>query len=145
MFVYDHHLRVRYAETDQMSYVYYGNYAMYYDIARTEALRSLGISYKELEDNGVMLPVLENYSKYIKPAKYDDVLLIKVILKELPGIKIRFEYELYREENILINKGFSTLVFVDMETGRPMKAPESVIERFMQNFNVEASEEENNL
>ena len=82
MFVHEQKIRVRYAETDQMGYVYYGNYAAYYEVARTEMLRQTGFSYKELEELGVMMPVLEMNIKYIQPAKYDELLTIKVIIKE---------------------------------------------------------------
>ena len=87
-------LRVRYSETDQMGYVYYGNYAQYFEVARVEALRSLGITYKELEEEGILLPVLEFTIRYIKPAYYDDQLTIKVRIPVLPKARIFFEYEL---------------------------------------------------
>ena len=81
-----------------MGFVYYGNYAMYYEVARVEALRALGISYKVLEENGVMMPVLENWSKYIRPAKYDDLLTVRLLLKKIPEMRITFEYEVFNEE-----------------------------------------------
>jgi acyl-CoA thioester hydrolase len=124
MFIAESFIRVRYAETDQMGYVYYGNYASYYEVARTEALRKLGISYKSLEEQeGVMLPVLENYTKYLKPALYDDLLRIVVKIPERPGVRIRFEYEVYNEENTLLNIGHTVLVFVKKEGGRPCPIP----------------------
>jgi acyl-CoA thioester hydrolase len=112
-------LRVRYAETDQMGYVYYGNYATYFEVARVETFRHVGFSYKEMEDQGIMMPVLEYKTKYIKPAKYDDLLTIKIFIKEKPGIRIRFEYEVYNEEGILLNVSETTLVFVSKVTGKP--------------------------
>ena len=124
--MYDHEIkiRVRYGETDQMGYVYYGNYAMYYEVARVESLRSLGFAYKDLEADGIMLPVLENHSYYIAAAKYDDLLTIKIIVPEKPGVKIGFRYEITNENDILINKGSTILAFVNMKTGKPCRPPE---------------------
>ena len=121
-------IRVRYAETDKMGFVYYGNYAAYYEVARVEALRSLGLTYRSMEESGIILPVLENYSKYILPALYDDLLNIVVMIRELPGTRIKFEYELYNQDNKLINLGYTTLVFVDLKTGRPMDIPAFILE-----------------
>lgn len=121
-------LRVRYSETDQMGYVYYGNYAQFFEVGRVEAMRGLGMSYRDLEEQGIMLPVLDYKTKYIKPAKYDDLLTIKTIIRELPEVRIRFEYEVYNEKEELLNKGETTLVFIDMKTNRPRRAPEPMIE-----------------
>lgn len=126
MYQFETSIRVRYAETDQMGYVYYGNYATYYEVTRVEALRSLGISYKILEENGILMPVLENWSKYIRPAKYDDLLTIKLILKEMPAMRITFEYEVYNEDKKLINLGSTTLVFLDKSSGKPILVPDVV-------------------
>jgi len=120
-------IRVRYAETDQMGYVYYGNYATYYEVARVESLRIIGFSYKLLEEQGVMMPVVENKSKYIRPAKYDDLLTIKVYIKELPSERITFEYEIYNEQEKLINLGETILAFVNIRSRRSCKAPESIM------------------
>ncbi|MFZ2906260.1 MAG: thioesterase family protein [Cyclobacteriaceae bacterium] len=117
-------VRVRYGETDQMAYVYYGNYAMYYEVARVESLRKLGVTYKELEDNGVMMPVLENHSTFLAPGRYDELLRIVVSMREMPTVRIKFEYEIFNEQNKLINKGETLLAFVDMKTGRPCRPPE---------------------
>ncbi|MBL6446991.1 acyl-CoA thioesterase [Fulvivirga sp. 29W222] len=124
MFEQTTQVRVRYAETDQMGYVYYGNYAAYYEVARVESLRSLGLSYKELEDQGIMMPVLENKSKYLAPAKYDELLTIKTTIKKKPAVRIQFDYEIYNESDKLIHIGETLLVFVDMKTGRPCIMPE---------------------
>lgn len=124
MFESEVQIRVRYAETDQMGYVYYGNYAAYYEVARTEVFRRLGIHYKEMEATGTMMPVLELKCKYIRPAKYDDLLTIKLFLKHKPnGSRIKFEYEVYNEEQTLLNVGETTMVFVDMKSGRPTAIP----------------------
>ena len=130
-------LRVRYAETDQMGYVYYGNYATYYEVARVECLRSLGFSYKIMEEQGIMMPVVENSSKYIRPAKYDDLLTIKIFVKEMPSKRITFEYEIYNEREKLINLGVTILAFVDMKNGRACDAPESIIALLKPFFNGE--------
>jgi len=124
--MYEHEIkiRVRYGETDQMGYVYYGNYAMYYEVARVESLRNLGFAYKDLEANGIMLPVLENHSYFMAAAKYDDLLTIKIIVPEKPGVKIGFSYEITNENDILINKGSTILAFVNMKTGKPCRPPE---------------------
>ncbi|MEP0711678.1 MAG: thioesterase family protein, partial [Algoriphagus sp.] len=104
MYIAKTQIRVRYAETDQMSYVYYGNYAMYFEVARVEAMRSIGFSYKEMEDEGVMMPVLESHFRYLRPGKYDELLTIKTSIPTLPGAKIRFEYEVYNEAEELITE-----------------------------------------
>ena len=112
-------IRVRYSETDQMGYVYYGNYASYYEVARVEMLRSLGTSYREMEENGIMMPVLELKCKYIKPAYYDEELTISVKISENPQTRIKFHYEIFNEKEELINIGETTLVFVDIKKNRP--------------------------
>ena len=134
MFSFKHHIRVRYAEIDQMGYVYYGNYATYYEEARTEMLRSTGVSYKELEDMGVMLPVTDLNCKFIKAAKYDDLVTINIYIREKPGIRIKFEYELFNEAGELLNTGYTQLVFVDMERGRPCKPPQVFVDKMAPYF-----------
>jgi acyl-CoA thioester hydrolase len=118
MFEYTTKLRVRYGETDQMGYMYYGNYAEFYEVARVEMLRSLGLSYKAMEESGVMMPVVELHCKYLKPAMYDEEISIKVIIKAMPRARMHFYYELYNEQNELINTGETLLVFVNMQTKR---------------------------
>lgn len=135
MFDFTTQIRVRYADTDQMGYVYYGNYATFFEIGRVEALRSVGISYKKLEEAGVMMPVLENYSKYIKPALYDDLLSLRVMVKEMPGTRIRFDYEITNEAGVLLHIGYTVLVFISAETKRVVAFPEEikkVLERFFE-------------
>ncbi|WP_312339071.1 thioesterase family protein [Sphingobacterium sp.] len=135
MFVFDHQIRVRYAETDQMGYVYYGNYAAFYEIARTEMLRSTGISYKELEEMGVMLPVTEMKTKYLKPGKYDDLITIQVTIRQKPAVRIIFEYELFNESGELLNQGETTLVFVNTEKNRPCMPPQVFLDKMSKYFN----------
>ncbi|HAA15255.1 MAG TPA: thioesterase [Cytophagales bacterium] len=123
MYSHDTQLRTRYSETDQMGYVYYGNYPAYYECGRVEAMRALGLSYAKLEESGVMMPVLESYSKYHKPGKYDEQLTIRTHIPQLPTARMRFEYEIFNEGQELIHSGWTMLTFVNMETGRPMRAP----------------------
>ena len=126
MYQFSVKLRVRYAETDQMGYCYYGNYAQYYEVARVETLKSLGISYKKLEDKGVLLPVSDFSIKYILPALYDQELTIRCTFKELTDYKIKFDYQTYNEESKLLNFGSTTLVFVDKETKKLVNCPKPI-------------------
>lgn len=135
MYSHSTKIRVRYGETDQMGYMYYGNYAQYYEVGRVEMLRSLGMSYSSMEADGIMMPVLELKCKYIKPALYDQEITVKTIVKELPGIRIFFEYELYNEKEELINLGSTTLVFVDMKKNKPTSPPENFMEKLSIFFN----------
>jgi len=121
--------RVRYGETDQMGVVYYGNYAQYFEMGRTEWLRKFGLSYKWMEDNGIMLPVVDLSVKYIKSATYDDVLTVVTQLKKITTIKIEFEYEIYNERKELLTKGATTLVFIDKETKKIVTAPEYLLKK----------------
>lgn len=124
-------LRVRYGETDQMGVVYHGNFAEYFEVARVEWLRAVGATYKEMEENGVMLPVVNLNINYKKPAKYDELLTIKTKLKNRPTVKIIFEYEVYDEAGDLISTAESTLVFVNMKTGKPIMCPEDLLEKMI--------------
>lgn len=133
MYISETSIRVRYAETDQMGYVYYGHYAMYYEVARVESLRQLGVTYKEIEDMGVMMPVLENHSRYLAPARYDDLLRIVTTLREKPGVRIKFEYDIYNSENTLIHQGETVLVFVNKATNKPCRQP-SAMEKVLEQF-----------
>jgi acyl-CoA thioester hydrolase len=135
MYISETSIRVRYGETDQMGYVYYGHYAMYYEVARVESLRQLGLTYREIEEMGVLMPVLENTSRYLAPARYDDLLRIVTTLREKPGVKIKFEYDIYNGENTLIHKGETVLVFINKATNRPCRQPpamQKVLERFFE-------------
>ncbi|MBL7887888.1 MAG: acyl-CoA thioesterase [Flavobacterium sp.] len=122
--------RVRYSETDQMGVVYHGNYAQYFEMGRVEWLRNMGISYRWMEDNGVMLPVVSLTMNYKKPARYDDLLTIKTKMVKLSSVKIEFDYEITNEKNELLTTGYSVLVFVDMKTGRPTAPPEYILNLF---------------
>jgi len=127
-------IRVRYSETDQMGYVYYGNYASYFEVARVETLRNLGFSYKEIEAGGIILPVLSYSIKYIKPAFYDDLLTINVAIKEIPMARIRFDYETYNEKDELINIADTTLVFINRASNKPCAAPAEFIKALKKFF-----------
>ncbi len=129
MFEFETSIRVRYADTDQMGYMYYGNYAAFFEVARTEMLRSLGLTYRSMEQDGIMMPVLELKSKYIKPAIYDEVIKIKVIINQKPSVRIVFNYEMFNEENQLIHLGETTLVFVNMQKNKPCLPPKNFIEK----------------
>lgn len=122
-------VRVRYAETDQMGVVYHGNYAQYFEMGRVEWLRNMGVSYKWMEENGIMLPVVSLNINYKKPARYDDLLRVKTIYKNQSSVKIEFEYEIYNESNELLTIGSSILVFVNMKTGRPTLPPDYINEK----------------
>ena len=113
-----------------MGYVYYGNYATYYEVARVEALRNLGFSYSKLEDMGMMMPVIESKFRYIKPAVYDEILTIKVTIPAFPTARIQFIYEIRNSDNELINTGETTLVFIDIASGKPRRVPEVLAELF---------------
>jgi len=130
MFSFETKIRVRYAETDKMGYVYYGNYATYFEVARVEALRSLGIHYKKMEDDGIMLPVLSYSVKFFKPAFYDDELIIKLFVKELPNTRIHFYFETYNSKEEHLNNAEVVLVFVDSQKSKPQIAPQEIIAKF---------------
>lgn len=127
-------IRVRYAETDRMGFVYYGNYSTYFEVARVEMLRNLGVSYKELEDSGISLPVLEYRIKYLKPAFYDQVLTVNTKIPVLPAARIRFEYETRNESGDLLNIAETTLVFMNSESLKPCAPPQFVIDKMKSHF-----------
>jgi acyl-CoA thioester hydrolase len=128
---YEYNVRVRYSETDQMGVVYHGNYAQYFEMGRVEWLRNIGISYKRMEEDGIMLPVVSLNINYKKPARYDNLLRVKTIFKSQTTVKIEFDYEIYNEEDELLTIGKSILVFVNIKTGRPTVPPEYVTEKLL--------------
>jgi acyl-CoA thioester hydrolase len=131
MFHYDHKLRVRYGETDTMGIVHHGNYPLYYEEARTEMLRSIGLSYAELERQGTMMPVVDMHIKYIAPAYFDDVLTVRVSLKEAPTARIVFHYDVINPEGKTINQATVTLAFMDAVTRRPRRAPQPMVDEIV--------------
>ena len=134
MLITETKVRVRYAETDQMGYVYYGRYADYYEVGRTEMIRGLGITYRKFEELGIMMPVLEMKIRYYNPARYDDLLTIKTRVEELPIARIHFFCEIYNEQGDKLNSGEVSLVFTDSETRRPVRAPEELISAMQSHF-----------
>ncbi len=128
-------LRVRYGETDQMGYVYYGIYAQFFEVGRVEWLRNLGVSYKNLEESNIMLPVLNLNVNFLKPAKYDDLLTIVTSLKKKPLVKIEFDFEIYNEKKVLLTTGYTSLVFIDMKKNKPTKAPKDLLDKIYSHFN----------
>lgn len=124
---FDYVLRTRYAETDQMGVVYYGNYPQYLELGRVEWLRSIGFTYKAMEEEGVMMPVVALQIQYKKPALYDELITIRTTLKELPSTKIEFDYEIFNEKGELLSTANTILVFVDAKTFRPVRCPEKVL------------------
>jgi acyl-CoA thioester hydrolase len=129
MFEYTTKIRVRYGETDQMGYMYYGNYAEFFEVGRVEMLRSLGLTYSGMEASGIMMPVLELHSKYLKPARYDEEITINVSMAKMPGVKIHFKYDLYNEKQELIHVAETLLVFINMKTNRPCLPPQDFIDK----------------
>ncbi len=127
-------IRVRYGETDKMGYVYYGNYPVYFEIGRTELIRQFGMSYKELEDMNVMMPVAGLSIKYHRPALYDDLLTIKTSMQKMPSARITFYSEIFNQNNELLTSGEITLVFVDANSRRPSRPPEILINRIKPYF-----------
>ena len=117
------YIRVRYADTDQMGFVYYGNYASYYEIARVELFRNIDFTYRSLEEIGIGMPVLNMSTNFLGPAKYDEELRIHVKLPEMSNLKIKFSYEIFNENQELINTGATTLTFIDLKTGKPKRIP----------------------
>jgi acyl-CoA thioester hydrolase len=134
MIVNETKIRVRYGDTDQMGFVYYGNYPQYYEVGRTEALRALGTSYKALEDAGIWMPVISMNLKYLKSGHYDDLLTIRTIVKELPSTRMNFYYEIYNESGEMLNTGETTLIFLSKERKRPVRCPEWLIDIFKENM-----------
>lgn len=120
-------VRVRYGETDQMGYCYYGNYAMYFEVGRVEAMRSLGMSYRELEESGVMLPVSHFEVDYYKPALYDDLLKVETAIVGIEGPRLFFEYQIVNEKDVPLCKGKTTLVFVNKDKMRPIQPPKEFV------------------
>lgn len=127
-------LRVRYSDTDQMGYVYYGRYASYYEVARVELFRSLGFSYKNLEEEGIGMPVINMDTKYLLPIKYDEEIIIKTRIEELPSSKIIFYYDIFNKENNLANSAKTTLTFINLSSKKPVRIPKELLELIKNKF-----------
>jgi acyl-CoA thioester hydrolase len=132
-------IRVRYADTDQMNIVYYGNYAQYFEVGRTECIRELGFTYKEMELMGVHMPVVAMEARFLRPAHYDDLITIKTILKEIPEAhEITFHQEVYNEKHKLLTTGKVVLYFMDSHTGKRSRIPEALKEKLTPFFTNQA-------
>ncbi len=127
-------LRIRYGETDQMGYAHHGNYAQYFEMGRMELLRDIGISYKKMEEEGIILPVYSMNTRYIKPARFDNVLTLRTILRKTPTARISFDYEIYNSDNELITTAETVLIFVDTSKNRPIKIPENLLTKIENAF-----------
>lgn len=134
MIVTETQIRVRYGETDRMGYAYHAHYALYFDVGRTEMLRSLGFSYKSWEDAGIILPVKSLSVMHHAPARYDDLLTVRTVLRELPTVKITFDYEIRDERDRLVCSGNTVLVFVNAATRRPVRPPDDFLQVLTENF-----------
>lgn len=122
-------VKVRYAETDQMGVVYHGNYAQYLELGRIDWLNQLGISYKWMEDNGVILPVYNLSINYKKSATFDDQLRIVTELRQTPSVRIIFDYKIYNQNDDLLTVASTELIFINKDSNRPMKCPSYILEK----------------
>ncbi|MFZ4545219.1 MAG: acyl-CoA thioesterase [Saprospiraceae bacterium] len=135
MYSFETHVRVRYAETDQMKYLYYGNYAQYFEVGRVELMRSLGLSYRELEEKYmVMMPVVYMQQRFIRPALYDDNLRVVTAVRELESSSITFYSDIYNEEDKLLNSGYVRLCFIDIESNQRIQMPIFLYEKLVPFF-----------
>ena len=134
MISFDAKVRVWYKHTDQMGICHHSNYICYFESARSDMMRSLGLSYAEMEARGVMMPILEVQSRYRKPAYYDEVLTIRVRIEEMPVTRIDFRYEIFNEAQELLNTGWTQLGFMDSTTRRPCRCPEWVLEKLREHW-----------
>lgn len=130
MYSYETKIRIRYNETDRMGYLHHSVYVTYFEVARTEMMRNMGITYKEMEDSGILMPVYALDISYKQPAFYDDVLTIKSTLTKIPVVRLIIEYEVFNHDRQVICTATSTNVFVNEQNGKPVKAPEAFLEKF---------------
>jgi acyl-CoA thioester hydrolase len=130
-FVSETHARVRYGETDQMGFAYYGNYALYFEVGRAEAMRKLGMTYRQMEEKGVYMPIAQMNVKYLKPARYDDLLTIRTIVTQVPTSRMIFDYEVYNEDGTLLCEGNTVLAFIKYANHRPCPAPDWFLEKLL--------------
>lgn len=135
MFSHSTKVRVRYGEVDRMGYAYYGNYALYYEIGRVEAMRALGLDYADMEERGIMMPVVKMECQYHSPALYDQELTVTAIVHEIPRARIDFHYEIRNLDGRIINHGMTQLVFVHRDTMRPTRAPQYFLDALLPHFN----------
>ena len=130
MYIHNFQKRIRYSETDKMGYLYYGRYADLYEIGRAEMIRSLGMTYREMEEEwGIMMPVKSLQMRFVRPAKYDELVTIKTTLREMPDKDIVFHVEVFNENKKIVNGGSVRLVFVDMKTNKTVTTPDFLVEK----------------
>lgn len=127
MFTLETRIRVRYSETDQMGVVYYGHYAQYFEVGRTEAIRELGLTYRDMEESGILMPVTSMEVHYFKPARYDDLLILKTTIRQLPRTMITFQTDIHLENGTHLTSGSVTLAFVNKESGKPCRPPDQLL------------------
>ena len=127
-------LRVRYSDTDQMGYVYYGRYASFYEVARVELFRNLGFSYKKLEEEGIGMPVIDMETKYLLPIKYDEEITIRTRIEKLPSSRIIFHYEITNQNNDLANTAKTTLTFINLLNKKPVRTPKELLDLIKNKF-----------
>ncbi|MDD3322574.1 MAG: thioesterase family protein [Paludibacter sp.] len=128
MITYDYKFRVAYPDTDQMGTMHHANYVKYYEAARWELFRSIGVSYNSLEQSGVMCPVITMNFKFIKTTRYDELLTVKTRLKAMKGVRMWFTYQMYNEQNQLINEAETEIAFVGRDNWKPCSAPDFLLE-----------------
>lgn len=134
IFKHQFQVRVRYSETDQMGYVYYGNYTQYFELGRVEAMRAMGIRYADLENkHKIWMPVVSMQVRYLRPARYDELLDIHTCVKEPHNDQIRFDTEIYNEEQKLLNAAHVILCFWDAQAGKKISIPDFVLQQ-MKNY-----------
>ena len=143
MLTHEYTFRVMYPEVDKMGTVHHSNYARYYETARWELFRSVGVSYHSIEEAGYMLPVIQMNFRFIKTANYDALLKVKTTLKAIKGVRIWFNYQLLNENNDLINEAETELAFVRKENWKPCKVPDFVLQAIAKNFNSETVNSKN--
>ena len=134
MVTYETKIRVRYKETDTMGVVHHSNYVNYYEVVRTEMMRELGTTYKTLEASGVMLPIHEVKMNFLSPAYYDDLLTVRLTMKQMPGVRMIFDHEIFNEQGILLNTGQVVLVFMDAAKRKACRAPQKIMDVFAKYF-----------
>lgn len=127
-------IRVRYSEVDQMGFLYHSHYVNYYDMGRNELMRSIGVTQKELEqEDNIMIPVLNVDVNYLLPANFDDILVIKTSLSDMPRVKIKFQTEIFKDGK-LINKGSVTLAFINSHTKKAVRPPKKLLDALSSYF-----------
>ena len=146
MYFFETQARVRYGETDQMGYLYYGNYAQYFEVGRVETIRSLGLTYKDMEEkDGIWLPVVSMQIRFVRPAYYDELLTIRSEIRKMPNTHITFHSELFNEKNKLVCAGSVRLCFFHGKNKRVIPAPDYLLDRLKPHFitNLERINPEN--